>query len=306
MKKFAFHAGLLLGLCVLTGVGLYVTSREPGGVEAVIRVRPLESENSEMYRLHKATYGQLLKSATVISGALLDKEVSSLSILAKRKTPVSFVQSRLVVSADETELILVGFDVAPWEASDEWVTLLDAILDSLKRRVIDRETLAAHGQLSRQREMASRLRNELVSKQDQLVLLSEKAGVGPRALGELQRSLSRLNGLEEMLITTKTRGLSAMAAGQDRSARNLDSAAKLLTQEIRNLENTIEYTDPSGELVARQTEIAAVKQGMIEMQQSIRQLDLKVQEPHRVSIVQDATRKLTESEESDYLTMDMQ
>ena len=303
--KFALHIGMLLGLCVLTGIGLFMSTRESDAVEAVVRVAPTASDSTEMYRIYKETHVQLLKSAGVITNAIRRREINTLPLLQGRPDPVSFVRSRLVSSSDETELIRFAAEITPWESVDEWATLVDAILASHQEVVVRRETFAMREEIARLRRMKANLRKELTAKRDQFLSISETLGTGPQKVGEQERTLRRLEGLEKMLVETRAYGLSAVAMQQNDVVRKLESTAGYLMQEVKKMEDEIEYVvEPNGELTARQADISALKLGMLDLSRRIRDLEVIVDGPKRVTVIQDASLRIRQGQDPNLLTID--
>jgi hypothetical protein len=117
MGRFLLHIGLLLLLCVLTGIGLYATRSGKPTIEAVLRCRGLFDQRGgnasvENYDRYRATYAKLIQSDIVVAAALRDEEVGQLPILSQRKNPVEWVKSKLEVEIDpDSELILVRMPV---------------------------------------------------------------------------------------------------------------------------------------------------------------------------------------------------
>jgi hypothetical protein len=120
------------------------------------------------FEVIKKTQIALLNSEFVLTAAVRDPDISSLSIFASVEDPVKWIQEHLDVSYPEDGEILEIKLAGPQDRADDLVHLVDAVVRAYQKEVIDRDR---QRELSQRDLVARNLKNvkeEIARKSDEL------------------------------------------------------------------------------------------------------------------------------------------
>lgn len=250
--------------------------------------RPFTKED---YEIIKKTQVALLKSRFVLSSALVNPGIASLSVLSSSDDKEAWLQDHLEIEFPKDGEIL-SISLRGTEAQkDDLAALVDAVAGAYKKEVLGQE---------RQRKLTIRdmvakslegLNTEFKRKaEDYLDIakgLNKSTGSGGDPLNEI--NTKRLDRIDGELLRLEGEQLKNETAGEKQDAAFLAKRVEQLRKQKDELEKTIRLgTVRSVELESRQQELTELQGIASEMTRKLEELDIDMQTPPRIRQVQQA------------------
>ncbi len=300
-RKFVVHSVMFLVLCLVTGGVLFWTRVEPPVVESLLKFEDSswasrqDLTREEEVRL-RATYARLLTSNFVLEAALRNPEVNQLSVVNKLgRQPLDKLARLIEVEDDSTNLIAVRIPIgfmASDEDVEEWQKVLDSVLETFLREVVNKERLEKVDQLARLRKRYSTLYQVIQKKADEISGYEATLGISPNNEWMEDYVLTRVDRLETRLLDLQ---LQILAKTQDDDAvasiSILQNQVAVVKQTLDNeMEKIKGYGSGGGdgELASRRQDLEALKNDFQMVRQEMQGLENLIDGPPPISVIQRA------------------
>lgn len=297
-RKFLVHLGLFVGLCIATGVAIYLIHSDPPAVEALLRVEgPLayaeDDLTAERLRMYRDTQATLMKSKFVLTAALRDNDINQLPAIRNlSKHPVESLSSMLEVTPGENGVMGVRIPL-PWYGRgdvDQWRTILDGIVGAYMRESVAKEKIDAGDQLSKLRSRYNGIKQAIVMKTDDLASYQDSVSIGPNddwRVGYMTRKAelfdARLLDLQLELLASEVRDNSTTE--KVLLAKQIEVVTKARNDNLKALSGFVS-TDGSVEVMKH--EIATLKNDLATIRTEIRRFEVAIDGPDSVVVLQRA------------------
>lgn len=302
MRKVTIHLGLLLLLCLGTGVATYWACTDRPAVEAIIRVARLQGagvhdETALGYDIYQETQAALITSNFVITGALRDNEVNQLPFIASQADPVDWIASKLqVMRGEKSELIGLRLQIPFGQRGNtqQWELLLDKILDSYLQEIVSKERLDSVAVLTKLRKRYATVFDGVTRKQDEILELEKQLGAGPQVAWLREHAMQRIERLDAKLLELELQQQRTEVLNDENAqveSRVLAAQIKFVTEERDSeLERADQYGGGnSGDVEARKLDLASLRNEMATLRQEMQVLEASIDGPDRVTVIQPAT-----------------
>ena len=288
-----------------------------GGVQATLRVDnlPIDASNQHAdtttYERYRKTQAALIKSRLVLSGAMKEEGIAEIPLLRDQESPLRWLEDHIeVVAPIGSEILWVKLD----ESSADAVKIVNAVVDSYRKNVIDIErtqSLQAHDLLeSKLRET----QNDLQSKRMQL---AKAVATTAQISGDRELAHERYANLYHLLTSVREKKLDldlqtaaakvrlSNAAGPavpDAEKAKLDIAIADAQQDV--LKKTREELsaeldqaagqvgisgNPPPDVAQLKTDIAQLDDLVAKLKSQLAQSDLQLHQPSRVTVLERAS-----------------
>ena len=310
--KFLVHLCCFLGLCVSTGVVIYVTTTEPESVEALLKIdRPIAYDKDELtdfdIQLFRDTQESLLKSAFVAQSALRDNDINQLPVIRNlSKQPIERLSSMVEVDRGKDSLVRVSIPI-PWyrrSEADQWEKVLDAIVSSYLREVVNKDRIQAGDQLGKLRRRYTALKQLLTGKSDELIMYQKAIGVVSEDNWHIDYVARKVELLDTRLVDLQLKQMTSEVRGDDRIEKAIIAKQIEVVKQARdqNLETLSQYGSTDGTAETMKQEIEALKTDLLSVRGAMRQLENAIDETDSVDVLQKA-RATFESDSPSFAEM---
>jgi polysaccharide biosynthesis transport protein len=258
---------------------------------SILGTKPAESGSD--YELFKKTQIALLNSKFLLTSALRDPGVSSLSVFAKVPDPEQWLQDHLEVSYPQNGEILSISLRGPASQADDLTRVVDAVAAAYKSEVLGDETarkMNIHDMVERSLQ---NLQAEIKRKTEDYLDIAKGMG---RPEGnsdfQIQLDIKRMDRIDEELAQLERQQLridSGKDAKEDKDAKYVAARLdQLRKRQIELTKDTSRRNERSVELETRGEELKQLQQIANDMSFKLEQLDIDKQLPNRIRQVQSA------------------
>lgn len=289
MDKVGIHRLLwlvMLGLLVAT-----LGCQDFGGSqsEAVLRVnREAFDGNASDYMVYKETQASLLKSNFVLRTALRNPKVAVIEGLTAQE-----VRNHLHVTLDETELLYVVLRHGNW-ADEESELILNQVVMAFMNEVVNKERMSKTAVLSKLRTRYSNLFDSIKKKTDEVSALAEQLGTIDGNFGGASSGIrvglevDQLRSMHAKLFELELRNIkSGMGKAEQ---KELEEQIQFVKERIGGAEKRLrQFGGSSGDLEARKDDLSALRRDMQTVREAMQQLEIDLDGPESVSVIQPAT-----------------
>lgn len=289
-KRSSRHlAMILVGLCSMCSMCIGCLDGSSKRAEAVLRVyRERFDGPTDEFLIYQKTQASLIKSEFVINRAL---DVNVLADL-----DVKQLSKELRVHVTETELISVILPVGR-RTMKRTEQILNAVVDSYVKEIVFKERMEKTEELTKLRRRYQELYDEIIKKTDEITTLSRRTGALDSKAVQTHREIGKLklSNLHAQLVRVKLQQIDE-AARKTRAGANRSSLQSTILKKITFLEKQIEDQTAelaedrsmSGDLKLRQFVLDDMRKNIGSLQEKMQKLDVEMDGPQRVAIVQRA------------------
>lgn len=287
MCRLSFR--IMMVSAVAVGLGTLVGCSDQGKyAEAYLRVhRDAFDGNTDDFQLYKKTQCALLSSPLVLQEATTGEDAAELA-------------RELDVKSGNDELLVIRLPVRN-RTPEEAENLLNSILESYQREVVNRERLELVTQLSRLRKRYQSCYDSLEKSTEQVERLAKMVN-DPEASGfvgtQLEVERQHLQYLRQLQVELKLDRSQVEAEGATESSQSavatrvLDAKLQLVSEMIDESEAKLEeLLGGSGELEARKADLDERRRELQKIGSAKLELEMRIDEHERVSIIQTAVVK---------------
>ena len=291
------HVSLfLLALLVLAGCADALTnSPKSQRTEAILRVdRQSVVGSASDFNIYRETQAQLLKSNFVVTAALRDPIVSS---KFEGLTAAALSNALHVELMPNSELVRVAVDM-PRRPSDDRELLLNQVLDSFQREIVNSERLEKIESLAKLRKRYQTLFDGIRKKTDEIaslernLLAQASSSNNVQLKAELDRRQRRIEELERLRTKLQLKHIEFEKLEQKTKAEVKVAQIEFLSQQLKNtLDESAKSGSASGELEARADDLAALRRDMQTVRQEMQALEIELDSRPTVTVIQKATSR---------------
>jgi len=266
----------------VTATALFEVRNEPTSITG----RPDAILGTQDFEILKKTQIALLKSNFVLSSAIRNPGIGSLSILAGQRDPVEWLQDHLEIEFPQNGQILsISLTGSPPE---DVVLLVDAVAEAYKKEVLGQEKqrqLNMHDMLDRSLQ---NLNADLKRKYEDYLDIAKGMGRSDVSIQQ-QLYMKRLERVEHELMQLEGQQLRAQLSGDAKESKFAEERIEQLTKRQAELLKDIEkQSERSGDLEMRAEELKQLQTIANEMSVRLEQMDIDAQAPERIRQLQPA------------------
>jgi succinoglycan biosynthesis transport protein ExoP len=292
----------LLVLLALIGDGIYWFARPAtASATALFRVRgdakTLVSDQAEEtnwethYDILKKTQLALLKSKFLLTAALRDPKVASLSIFAGVRDQEEWLQDHLQASFPEGGEILSISLSGPASKADDLRRVVDAVSDAYKKEVLGQETsrkMTIHDMMERSLQ---NLNGEVKRKYEDYLDIAKGMGktTGDGTDIEQQLNMKRIDRIEDEIAQLERDKIKMETGGDNKDEKFVAKRLEMLAKQKEELAREIQKrADKSVDLETRGQELKQLQQIANDMNIKLEKMDIDSQLPAQIQQVQAA------------------
>jgi hypothetical protein len=291
--------GFLFLVALVGGVIFWLVKPKTATATALFEVRmksssllgtqPVESDSD--YEILKKTQIALLKSKFLLTSALRDPRIASLSVFAGLPDPEEWLQDHLEVTyPQEGEILSISLR-GPASQADDLTRVVDAVAAAYKNEVVGDETarkMNIHDMLERSLQ---NLQVEIKRKSEDYLDIAKGMG---RPEGnhdfQIQLDIKRMDRIDEELAQLEREQLRVDSGSDGKDAKYVTARLEQLRKRQNELEKDISKRNVrSVDLETRGEELKQLQQIANDMSFKLEQLDIDKQLPNRIRQVQPAT-----------------
>jgi hypothetical protein len=248
------------------------------------------SGTDQDFEILKKTQIATLKAKFLLTSALRNPGIASLSLFAGVRDPEEWLQEHLDVSFPENGEILAISLSGPESQAHELALVVDAVAEAYKREVLGGETdrkLKLHDMVERSLQ---NLNAEIKRKSEDFIDIAKGMG---RALGdndpEMQFHMKRMDRIDEELAQLEREQLRIATGGDSKDSKFVDARIDQLRKRQDELLKTIQRrNERSADLESRGEELKQLQTIANDMCFKLEQLDIDRQLPARIRQLQPA------------------
>jgi hypothetical protein len=240
----------------------------------------------------KKTQIALLRSTYVLEAAIRKPSVGGLPILRTRGDPVKWLQENLNVEFPEQGEIMAISLRGTQSQELQLVQIVDAIVKAYSNEVLERE----HQHRFAIRDLLARqfrdLKQEITRKAEELSAIEDESGGlrGAKAKTLQELDMQRLDRIEAELMRLEGDQLRSEVNGTEAEAGYLKRRIAQLCNQRSDLEKGIlSRAEKSSEPSPRRRDLARLQRLANDMAVRLENMDLEMQSPGRVQLLQPAT-----------------
>ena len=297
-SKFLVHTVLFLGLCVATGITIYVATSEPESVAAILKVtQPRRYADDELtvfdIQTYRDTQASLLKSKFVITTALRNNEVNQLPIVRNlSRHPVEKLSSMIEVVRGKDEVMRVRIPI-PWYRrgeADQWEMVLDAVIEGYLREVINKERIDMGDQLAKVRSRYNQVKQLISKRSDELASYHETLGVIPQNHWMVDYTARKVELLDTRLLDLQLKQMTSEIRGDGPTEKAiLAKQIEVVTQaREQNMASLSRFGVTDGNTEVLKQEVEALKIDLLALRNEMRKLEDAIDGPDPVEVLQSA------------------
>jgi hypothetical protein len=297
-RRWPRIVGLLFFIALLGGVIFWLVKPETATATALFEVhmksssllgtQPVESDSD--YEILKKTQIALLKSKFLLTSALRDPAIASLSVFAGQPDPEEWLQDHLEVTYPQNGEILSISLRGPASQADDLTRVVDAVAQAYKNEVLGDETarkMNVHDMLERSLQ---NLQAEIKRKSEDYLDIAKGMG---RPEGnhdfQIQLDIKRMDRIDEELAQLEREQLRIDSGSDGKDAKYVAARLEQLRRRQNELEKDISKRNVrSVELETRGEELKQLQQIANDMSFKLEQLEIDKQLPNRIRQVQQA------------------
>lgn len=298
-SKFLVHLVLFLGLCLATGVVIYVTTSEPEAVEALLKVdRPMGYDDDELTEFDIQTYrdtqASLLNSKFVIANAMRNNEINQLPIIRNlSKHPVEQLSSMVEVHLGKDKVMGVRIPI-PWYRRSEvaqWEKVLNAVIDAYLTEVVNKERIEVGDQLAKLRHRYNQVKQMISKKGDELRAYQGVLGSGPEDHWMVEYTTRKVELLDNRLLDLQLQQMTSELRGYEAAekaiiAKQIEFVTSGRDQHLQSLSR---YGGRDGTAEVMKQEVEALKADLLALRLNMRKLEDAIDGSKAVQVLQKAT-----------------
>jgi polysaccharide biosynthesis transport protein len=172
------------------------------------------------YATYQRTQIILMKSRSVLTAALRDPKIAARPTVKEQYDPAEWLEKELAIDFPSgSEVLQVGLS---GERPEDIAALVNAVVDSYLKNVVDRENLGRHDRFDNLTKVFNKYQADLEAKRKELRTLAESVGTDDKQTLALQQQL----GLEQVARTK--------AELQDLRSKKREAEIELALLEARN------------------------------------------------------------------------
>lgn len=281
MPRFARFL-IVVSAVLPSGMGCVSSDDKP--VQAILRVnRDSFSGTSNDFMIYRETQASLLKSPFVIESALNDP-----ALQAEQLDAHSVASSIQVRFHENSELLMVEMQ-HPQLDRPQSAKVLNSVLDAYRREIVAKERIEMVEALTKLRSRYRQLFELVKKKSDEVTNLARTLGSLEDAQVRTMQSIkiAKINHLQSMLtklelkrIKWKTLENKVNEEVAEAQIQSLQESYESTLEEVQKLGGT------QGELEARRDDLAAHRADLQAIRVDVRELELKLDGPAPVTIIQ--------------------
>jgi hypothetical protein len=265
----------------------HVDSAEPSIFGDDAAKRPGDQD----FEIAKKTQLALLKSNFVLTAAIRNPKVASLTILEGEDDPVSWLQENLEVEFPQNaEILSIRLRGTEGQAND-LVQLVDAVADAYKKEVVSemrQRRLTSRDLLARNLE---NLNGEIQKKFEIYLDIARESDRVESGSGQVMQDLDmkRLDRIEAELLRLENEVVEAQAKSDDGRLKPLELRIEELSKRQAELEKKVLVRrEESAEISIRTQELEQLQRIAHEMAVKLERIDIDAEAPSRIRQVQKA------------------
>jgi hypothetical protein len=293
--------GLLFLVALVGGFIFWLVRPETATATALFQVRLdspsilgdqlAQSGGESNYEILKKTQVALLKSKFLLTSALRDPAVASLSVFAGVRDPEEWLQNHLEVSYPQNGEILAIELRGPASQANDLRLIVDAVAEAYQKEVLGAEK----SRKLTQRDMVERglrnLNDEIKHKYEDYLDIAKGMGKAEGS-NDIQQQLDikRMDRIDEELAQLEREQLKTETNGDAKESKFVVARIAQLRKRQDELEKDIQKrNEKSAELTTRRSELEQLQTIANEMNTRLEKLDIDSQLPARIRQVQPAT-----------------
>jgi succinoglycan biosynthesis transport protein ExoP len=291
---------LVLLLSVIGGFVFWLVKPQTASATALFEVRrevpsltinqPGQSGTDQDFEIFKKTQVAMLKTKFLLTSALRNPGIASLSVFAGVRDPEEWLQDHLDLSYPENgELLAISLQGPASQASD-LALIVDAVAEAYKREVLGQET----DRKLKQRDMLERslqnLQAQIKRKSEDYLDIAKGMG-RPEGGNDVQSQLDikRLDRVDEELAQLEREQLRIDSGSDGKDSKFVAARMEQLRKRQSELEkNILRRNERSVDLETRGEELKQLQIIANDMNAALEKLDLNAQSPARIRQVQPA------------------
>jgi hypothetical protein len=247
-------------------------------------------ESDSDYQILKKTQIALLKSKFLLTSALRDPGIASMSVFAGLPDPEEWLQDHLEVAYPQDGEILSISLRGPASQADDLTRVVDAVAAAYKNEVLGDETarkMNIHDMLERSLQ---NLQGEIKRKSEDYLDIAK--GMGRATDGDdfhRQLDLKRMVRMDEELAQLERDKLKMEIGGDSKESKFVDARIAQLQKRQAVLEKEVQKrNEKSVDLETRGEELKQLQEIAKDMSFKLEQMDIDKQLPNRIRQVQQA------------------
>jgi hypothetical protein len=299
-RRWPRIVALLFLLVVIGGFAFWLVKPNTSTATALFEVRrdvpsltgnqPGQSGSDQDFEIFKKTQIATLKAKFLLTSALRDPGIASLSILAGIRDPEEWLQDHLDLSYPENGEILAISLSGPASQANDLARIVDAVAQAYKVEVLGSET----DRKLHQRDMLERslqnLHSEIKRKSEDYLDIAKGMG-RPESGNDIQSQLDikRLDRVDEELAQLEREQLRIDSGSDSKDSKFVAARMEQLRKRQIELErNLIRRNERSVDLETRGEELKQLQEIASDMSVKLEQMDINRQLPARIRQVQPA------------------
>jgi hypothetical protein len=297
-RRWPRIVALLFLLAVVGGFVFWFVKPQSASATALFEVRrdvptlagnqPGQPGSDQDYEIFKKTQLALLKSKFLLTSALRDPRIASLSVFAGVRDPEQWLQDHLDLSYPENGEILAISLPGPASQANDLELIVNAVAEAYKSEVLGNETdrtLKQHDMLERSLQ---NLNAEIKRKFEDYIDIAKGMG---RADGdidpEMQIDLKRMERMDEELAQLERGQLRIATGGDSKDSKFVSARIEQLLKRQNELMRTIQKrSEKSVDLATRKSELDQLQRIANDLSLKLETMDIDRQLPARIRQVQ--------------------
>lgn len=290
--------GLLFLIALVGGFIFWLVKPQTATATALFEVRKASShllstqpgESDSDYEILKKTQIALLKSKFLLTSALRDPGIASLSVFAGVPDPEEWLQDHLEVTYPQNGEILSISLHGPSSKADDLIRVVDAVAQAYKSEVLGDETarkMNIHDMVERSLQ---NLQAEIKRKSEDYLDIAKGMG-RPEGNNDFQSQLDikRMDRIDEELAQLERQQLRIDSGSDAKDSKYVSARLDQLRKRQNELTKEVSKRNVrSVELETRGEELKQLQQIANDMSFKLEQMDIDKQLPNRIRQVQQA------------------
>ena len=279
----------LLYLCLplVLASALGCNGPENAPVKAILRInRDGFSGSSDDFMIYRETQASLLQSHLVVQSALRDPDVQGI----KDVNSHSVANSIKVKLPSNSEVMMVELH-HPHLDREQSEKVLNCILDAYLGEIVAKERIEKVDLLTKLRSRHRQLFDKVQVKSDELDVLARELGSLDDAQVRILQSIkiANLSHLQTMLTKRELKRIQWQELGEKTKQEIAQAQIEWLKEQYESaLEEVQRFGGTSGDLAARKGDLEALHADVQAVRSDMRKLELELEQPKRVAIIQRA------------------
>jgi len=238
----------------------------------------------------KNTQLALLKSSHVLTSALRNPTIASLSPFRGQQDPVAWLQDNLVVEFPaDAEILSISLSGTEWQQKDI-IQIVDAVANAYQGEVIDRERQRMLSRRDLLDRNVSNLREEIKRKTDEFLDIAREAGKLEDGGAQVRQQIEmkRLDRIDDELIRLESEQ-AGNVDGNSAKSKAMDGRIKQLRAELASLQRSLaKRAEKLTDLESRRHELEQLQKVIDELSMQLHRADLEANAPSQIQLIQPA------------------